>query len=145
LYEKDVARYEKRLTQVMRLFFYGGLVVALTFFLAGDWLIPFVLGPRYVEAVPIAKIYIFMLPLVGMSIVFSHRYVLNGTTQYSLMGVIIGGGLTLGLNIIVVPTFGLVGAACVALLSQILPSLAVTLFVDRSVGRIFIKAMQPKW
>jgi O-antigen/teichoic acid export membrane protein len=145
LYERDPLLYERRLIQVMRLFFYGGLAVALTFLLIGDWAIPFVFGPRYLEAIPIAKIYLFILPLAGMSIVFSHRYVLNGTIRYSLLGVVIGGGVSLGLNLMVIPTFGLPGVACVALLSQILPSLAVTILADKSVGRIFVKAMQPKW
>ncbi|WP_250208039.1 flippase [Curvibacter sp. CHRR-16] len=145
LYEKDVMLYERRLIQIMRFFFYGGGLVALAFVLLGDWAIPLVFGPQYQEAVPVAKVYIFLLPFVGMSLVFSHRYILNKTPRYSLLGVVVGGVMTLGLHMIVVPRFGLLGAASVALVSQILPSLAVTLFVDRSVGRIFIKAMQPKW
>lgn len=145
LHERDPALYEHRLIQVMRLFFYGGLLIAVAFLLLGDWAIPFVFGSRYAAAVPVAKIYIFVLPLVGMSIVFSHWYVLNGKTRFSLLGVVVGSAVTLGLHLLVVPTFGLVGAACVALVSQILPSLAVTALIDSSVGQIFIKAMQPKW
>lgn len=145
LYERDPMLYERRLIQVMRSFFYGGLLVALSFMLLADWAIPYVFGSRYAAAVPVAKIYIFILPLVGMSIVFSHRYVLNGTARFSLLGVVAGSAVTFGLDLLVVPTFGLIGAACVAIVSQILPSLVVTALVDRTVGRIFIKAMKPKW
>lgn len=145
LYKRDEALYQLRLIQTMRAFFYAGLLIAILFYLTADSLVVSIFGSQFYDAVQITKVYIFMLPLVSMSVIFSHRYVLNGTTRLSLIGVAVGSTSTVALLYIIVPTYGLLGAAGVALLSQVIPTVAITLMVDRSVGAIFLKAMSPVW
>ena len=145
LHGSDEALYTRRLIQAMRLFFYVGLAIAILFSLAANRFVIALFGPTFSDAVQVARVYIFVLPLVGMSIIFTHRYVLTGTTRLSLIGVAVGSFATVALNLLVVPTYGLVGAACVVLVSQVLPTAAVTILGDRSVGAIFLKAMLPRW
>lgn len=145
LYKRDEQLYTRRLIQFMRFFFYVGLVIALFFWNFGDWLVIGLFGEQFKEAVQIARVYMFLLPLVSMGIVYTHRYVLNGTTRYSLMGVVFGSVAAVLLNTLLVPVYGPVGAAWVALVVQVIPTLAVSILVDRSVGIIFLKAMLPDW
>jgi PST family polysaccharide transporter len=145
LYRRDEQLYTRRLIQIMRAFFYIGLVIAILFFVCADKVVVGMFGSKFFDAVQITKVYIFVLPLVSMSIIFSHRYVLNGTTNLSLIGVVVGSISSGVLNYLIVPIYGSMGAAYVALLAQVIPTLAVTVLVDRNVGIIFFKAMMPRW
>lgn len=145
LYGRDEALYTRRLIQTMRVFFYMGLVIAMLFLLTADWVVVGMFGDKFSDAIQIAKVYMFVLPMVGMSIIFSHRYVLNGTTRLSLIGVVVGSAVTMMLNILIVPIYGPMGAAVLVLISQVIPTATITLLVDRSVGVIFLKAMLPGW
>jgi len=127
----------------MRVAFYFGLIVAVLFYFTADWVILILFGNKYQEAAEIAKVYIFTLPTVSMSIIFSHRYVLNGTTRHSLFGVIAGGLSAVILNVLIIPTWGPVGAAMASISSMMVPTMIVAAFLDRSVGAIFISAMRP--
>jgi O-antigen/teichoic acid export membrane protein len=142
LHAANKERYQQRLLQVMAALFYGGLAIAVFFSIASPWIIEFLLGPSYKESADISRIYIFLLPLISISIVFSHWYVLHEKTAISMYGTVIGSVSALLLNYLLIQRFGLPGAAYAALISMLMPTLIVSLFFDRQVGIIFLDAIR---
>ncbi len=141
LHAANEERYRQRLLQAMAAFFYGSLAIALAFSFAAPWLIGILLGPSYAESASIARIYIFLLPLISMSVVFSHWYVLYGKTAISMYGTVIGGASALLLNYLLIQRFGLPGAVYAALISMLMPTVIVSLLFDRRVGSAFLDAI----
>ena len=141
LHAANEERYRQRLLQAMAAFFYGSLAIALAFSFAAPWLIGILLGPSYTESATIARIYIFLLPLISMSVIFSHWYVLYGKTAISMYGTVIGGASALLLNYLLIQRFGLPGALYAALISMLMPTVIVSLLFDRRVGSAFLDAI----
>lgn len=140
-FHSDPLSYERRLIQLMRVFFVAGLVVACACQWLAEPLVGLMFSQNYQAVIPVLKVYVFMLPLVFMGVAFSHRYVLLENTRYSLIGVAVGGALMIGIDILLIPHFGLIGAAVVAIVAQIVPTLIVALFFDRSIARIVLSAV----
>ena len=141
LHAANEEHYRQRLLQAMAVFFYGSLAIALVFSYTAPWIIPILLGPSYAESASIARTYIFLLPLISMSIVFSHWYVLYGKTAISMYGTVIGGASALLLNYLLIQRFGLLGAVYAALISMLMPTVIVSLLFDRRVGISFLDAI----
>lgn len=141
LHAANEERYRQRLLQAMAAFFYGSLAIALVFSYTATWIIPILLGPSYAESASIARTYIFLLPLISMSVVFSHWYVLHGKTAISMYGTVIGGASALLLNYLLIQRFGLLGAVYAALISMLMPTVIVSLIFDRRVGIAFLDAI----
>lgn len=133
--------YRQRLLQAMAASFYGSLAIAAVFSVGLPWIIKILLGPSYAESVSIARIYIFLLPLISISTVFSHWYVLYGKTAISMYGTLIGSVSSLLFNYVLIQRFGLQGAVYAALISMLMPTVIISLFFDRRVASIFFDAI----
>lgn len=145
LHAENEQKYRKRLLQSMACFFYGGLAIAVLFALNAGWLIHLLLGGGYQDSVAVVRVYIFLLPLIGMSIVFSHWYVLYKRTEVSMYGSVIGGASAVILNYLLIDRLGLIGSAYAALVSMVMPTIAVSLFFDRRVGTFFLDSIRLKF
>lgn len=141
LFALSEQRYRQRLVQAMSIFFYGSLFIAISFSISFSWIIETLLGSTYAESASIASIYIYLLPITSISIIFSHWYVFYGKTSISMYGTVAGAASSLILNYYLIPSFGLHGAAYASLVSTLVPTVVVSLFFDRRVGKIFLNAI----
>lgn len=133
--------YETRLKQSLCVFIYASFVIVLIMFFLSDWFIGFMLGTDYKESADVLKIYIFNLPIVAFSAVFSHWYVLHYKTHISLYGTLAGCVSSILLNMLFINEFGLVGAAYASVISMLVPTLFIGLFFDSRVIKLPLEAM----
>lgn len=141
LYHQDEEIYTKRLQQVMGYFFWGSLVISFVIIFIAKDIIFLLYGLSYLPAVNILKIHILSSIIVSMSVIFSHRYTLNGTLKISFYGAFIGAITNIILNIWLIPIYAGMGAAIATVISYITPIIIQTLFFDRNIGIIFIKSV----
>lgn len=141
LYHQDEEIYTQRLQQVMGYFFWGSLILSLVIIFIAKDIIFSLYGLSYLPAVNILKVHILSSIIVSMSVIFSHRYILNGTLKISFYGALIGAITNIILNIWLIPLYAGMGAAIATVISYITPIIIQTLFFDRNIGIIFIKSV----
>ena len=141
LYHQDEEIYTQRLQQVMGYFFWGSLILSLVIIFIAKDIIFLLYGLSYLPAVNILKVHILSSIIVSMSVIFSHRYILNGTLKISFYGAFIGAITNIILNIWLIPLYAGMGAAIATVISYITPIIIQTLFFDRNIGIIFIKSV----
>ena len=141
LYDFDKKTYMRKLLKVMSLFFWMFLIGAIIVFFFSTKIISILYGAKYVEAVPVLSIHIFSGIMISTSIIFAHRYILRNQQKISLYGTIIGALTNISLNLMLIPCYGVKGAAIATLISCFVPTIFVAIFFDRSVGVIFFKSI----
>jgi O-antigen/teichoic acid export membrane protein len=102
--------------------FWSGVAVALAICALGPWTVEIVFGPRYTDAIPILLIQAAACPFVFMAAVFSKWIVAEDTLWVSLTRHGAGAVLNIGMNILLIPRIGLIGAALATLASYVMAS-----------------------
>lgn len=82
-------------------------------------LIPLLFGAKYVDAVSILKIHIYIVPFASLSALLYKILIILGKQKIYLYVSIVGAVLNIVLNIILIPLVGIPGAAYSAVITQI--------------------------
>lgn len=115
-------RYLALLQQSYDRAFWVGILVAGAVGLIGTVVIDLLLGPEYRPAVPVLWIQLATCPFVFMALVYSKWIIAEGTLWLSLVRHSIGAVINIALNLLLIPSFGLVGAAVSTLVSYVFAS-----------------------
>jgi len=83
-------------------------------------LITLVYGPQYHEAVVVFRVMIWLIPLSLMSGHYRYSLIAFDRQRLEFLATACGAGLTVVLNVILVPHYGLMGAACTLVASEAL-------------------------
>lgn len=137
LYKEDESAYTRELKKLMKVFFWFSLAVALPVALFSRVIITAIFGSRYLAAHSILSILMFAGIIVNMSVIFSHRFVLQNKQNFLLYGTFAGGIASLVLNFALIPRFSMVGAAAATIISYLVPIVFISVFFDRNTGEIF--------
>jgi PST family polysaccharide transporter len=95
------------------------LAVALVVTLVASWAIPRLYGPAYAQAAEILTVQIWAGVAVAMSFVHSRWLLAEGLQRYGLVYTVAGALVNVGLNLLLIPRLGAVGAAWSTLVTQI--------------------------
>lgn len=111
-----------------------GLALMTTLF--GKYAVLLLFGPAYLPAVAILRVHIWTGPFVFLGVTSGMQLVHENLTKVSLQRSVVGAGLNVVLNFVLIPRFGGVGSAVATLITQ-----AVTSYVldatTRSTRHIF--------
>ena len=141
LYEESEERYTIRLVEIMSYFFWGSLAFSLGILAISNWIIHSLYGPAYAGSAVILSIDIFTGIFVNMGVIFSQRYILKNRQKIYLAGTVFGAVVNIVFNFALIPAYGAVGSAVATFLSQFSAPLFVAVFLDRSVGEIYLRAI----
>ncbi len=83
-------------------------------------IVPLIFGQRYQEAVPILRILIFYVPFACLSALLYKGLIIIHKQSYYLFISIIGALISIVLNMILIPQFGIIGAAIAAVTTQVI-------------------------
>lgn len=83
-------------------------------------IIPFIFGEKYQEAVPILRLLIFFVPFASLSALLYKVLIVIGKQKMYLFVSIIGAILNIALNLWLIPSFGLMGAATASVVTQVI-------------------------
>jgi len=109
----------KQLTKIVFMMLTGGVLTAILLFFASDWLVLELVGKEYIQAIPILKafslvVFFFFINAPIAAVIQSSRFI----KEFLPWG--IGNTLlNIGLNLLLIPHFGIFAAAWVMLITEV--------------------------
>lgn len=110
---------------------WGGIAICAGLIALGPWVLEFVYGSRYAEAGDVLRIHALGLPFVFMAAVFSKWIIAEDLFVASLVRHALGAGLNITLNLLLVPSMGVIGSAWATVASYFVASF-LSCFATRS-------------
>ena len=109
--QKSEILYQKRLQKFYDLMIWGAVAVALPTTLLADWVVQFLYGEDFLGAADILRIYIWTGIFVSLGIASSKWLIVEKLERYSFYRTAIGAALNVGCNLLLIPLYGIKGAA----------------------------------
>ena len=109
--------YRQRLRQLYGIFVWGAVGIAIVVTLVAGPVIGFLYSDEYAGAVDVLVIHVWTAPFLFMGVIFSKWLIVEGLLYTSLVRHGLGAALNIGLNLLLIPEHGPVGAAFATLVS----------------------------
>lgn len=119
-YVVDLDRYHRHLKQAMRFLVYSTVGFALAMTLFAPSIVSMVYGANYQASVDILRVYIWSSVFGTLGLATSAWFVNAGLTRYAFYQALIGLACSVGLNLMLIPATGAMGAAFAYLITQIM-------------------------
>jgi O-antigen/teichoic acid export membrane protein len=117
LQETEPVQYQMRLQQLFTLMAWSAIFVSSATAISAPWLVKTLLGPHYVDAIPILRWHVFTNVFVFLGVAQNVAIVSERTPRHALLKTISGAATSVLANCLLIPHWGAVGAAWSALLS----------------------------
>ena len=114
-----------------------GVAIPITFL--SDWLITFLFGEAYLASADVLTIHIWSGAFVALGIASSNWLISEDLQKLSMLRTSLGAVVNIILNFILIPSYGIVGAAFTTLISQITAAFIFDLFYKRTRGNFLMK------
>lgn len=137
--EKGRELYEKRLQQLYDLMVALSVLVAIPITLFADWIVNFLYGSAYQEAIVILQIHVWTGPFVFLGVAMNSWLIAEGFGKKSLYRSMLGVFVNVLANIWLIPIYGAAGAAVATLLSQVAANLLYDFFDSDVRDQLYIK------
>lgn len=139
------ALYHQRLQKLCTLMAWLAIVVALPMTFLADPIVNLLYGPHYRNAGSVLAIHIWGAVFVFLGISSGVFFTVENYTRKTLYRTILGAASNVLLNLVLIPRFGINGAAVATVLSQFLANFLYDFFDDntRDIAIIKIKALFP--
>ena len=131
--------YYERLQKLYDLMVLLALSVAIPVTFLSDWIINFLYGSEFSTAVDVLKIHIWAGIFVFLGVASSKWFIAENLQKYSFYRVLSGSVVNVILNFILIPKFGIKGAAVATLISQIIAAYLFDVFTLKTKIIFFMK------
>ncbi|MCX5871010.1 MAG: flippase [Deltaproteobacteria bacterium] len=111
--------YYQRLQQLYDLMVFLALAVAIPITFLSDWLITLIFGSSYSEAGRVLAIHVWTGVFVFLGVASSKWFLTENLQKLACYRTLLGALMNIGANLILIPKFGVTGAAWATLASQI--------------------------
>lgn len=118
--ESSSEHYIRRLQDLYDLMVVIGIIIALPVSLAADWIIIFLYGEPYRQAGAVLSVYVWAGIFVFLGVASGRWFILEGYAKAYLCRTLTGVVGSIAFNLLLIPNFGVLGAAWAALLAQLL-------------------------
>lgn len=111
------------------------------------WIISILLGPAYLPAVAVLQIMAFKAASVALSNTAGTMLVVEGLQRWAIFRDLLGCAVCVGLNYLLLPRYGIVAAACVAIISNVAAGWLANLLIPpyRHLFRMQTRALLFGW
>jgi len=109
--------YHSHLQKLYSLLVWTAIALAIPTTLLSDWVISILYGDEFIKSVVILKIYIWASVFVFISVANHKWLVIENYKKYILLTTLLGMGINIVCNIILIPLYGASGAAVATLIS----------------------------
>jgi O-antigen/teichoic acid export membrane protein len=130
--------FENRLFKLYLLMISISLLIAIFVSLTSDWLIKILFGEEYISASPVLKIYIWSGIAVFLGVSVGYYLLAKNLTKLSFYTTLSGMITNVVLNIILIPNFGIKGAAIATLISYSISVLSILFFKETRKHAVFV-------
>lgn len=141
LYNESEELFYDKLKQVMGYFFWGTLCLSVAITIFSDKVINVLYGSDYAQAAGVLSIHIYSGIITSMGVVFSQKFVLDGTTRISFYGAVAGAVSNVILNLWLIGSYGAYGAAISTVISYAMPVVFLSTVFDRKIGLVFLDSI----
>jgi PST family polysaccharide transporter len=141
LFQESEERFYDKLKCVIGYFFWGTLLLSIFVSAFRRQIINILFGTAYARASGVLAIHIYAGIIVATGVIFSQKFTLDGTTKISFYGTVVGAASNVILNLLLIPQYGIYGAAFATVISYTLPIIFQTIFFDKRIGLTFIQAI----
>ncbi|EDQ01571.1 flippase [Shewanella benthica] len=114
--------YYSRIQQLYDLMAWMAIAIAIPMTFLSDWLVHLLYGAQYNEAGGVLMIHIWSAVFVFLGVASGKWFVAEGLQIYSFYRTLAGAILNVGLNLVLIPQYGIYGAAIATLASQLVAS-----------------------
>ena len=109
--------YFSKMEKLCSLFFYIAIVVAAVFYLLSDWAVPFLLGEEYASSTGVLVVHVWAGCFVFLGRPATKGLIIDNLNQHYLIVRLLAAGLNIGLNCLLIPQIGIMGAAYATLVA----------------------------
>ena len=132
-------RYYARLQKLYDLMIWMAIAIALPMTFLSDWVIRFLYGEQYSQSGSVLMIHIWAGVFVGLGVVSSKWFVTENLQLLSMWRAFFGMLVNILLNIFLIPSYGIAGAAFATLASQIVAAYLFDVFSYKTRPMFYMK------
>lgn len=121
--EKDEALYYRRITRLFSVMAAVSLPIALPMSLASNWLVVKLYGASYLAAGPVLAVHIWASIFVFYGVAQGPWDLTENLTRLAMLRMLGGAAANIALNLILIPSYGALGAAIATVVSQALAAI----------------------
>jgi len=114
--------YYARLQKLYDLMVWMAIAIAIPMTFMSDWIVELLYGSKYSESGSVLMIHIWTSLFVFLGVASSKWFITENLQRYSFYRTLAGLVVNISLNFILIPEFGIYGAAYATLISQIIAS-----------------------
>jgi len=139
--ERSRELYMIKLQQLYRLMIWLSVTVALTVTFLSDAIVFYLFGDAYSLASHVLVVHIWAGIFVFLGVAFSKFLIAENLGKKSLYRTVFGAASNILLNYFLIPTYGIIGAACATLIAQAMANLGYDFFDKDLRGHVRIKLL----
>ena len=135
---KDDNLYMDRLQRLYNLMVVLGVVIILPVLLFSSWMIQILYGSEFIESAMVLNIHILGSVFVFLGVANQKWFISENIQAYNIICLGMGMMANILLNIAMIPTYGIIGAAYATLISQFIASVLAPVFFKKTRNSFFM-------
>ena len=137
--KQSEALYYARLQKLYNLMVWMAIAIALPMTFLSDWVVNLLYGEQYSQAGGVLMIHIWAGVFVFLGVASGKWFVAENLQNYAFYRTLSGALLNVVLNIILIPRYGIIGAAIATLISQAMAAYVFDVFISRTRRMFWMK------
>lgn len=138
LYDADKAQFERSFGHMTTLLTLGLSMIALAVTLLSHRIIILLYGSAFLPAAPVLALHVWTLIAVAYGLTSSVWLAAEKRTSVLMIRTVCGGVANVALNLVLIPRFGIIGAALATLVAMFVASMFMLPFFGSTARRIFV-------
>ncbi|WP_318462748.1 flippase [Photobacterium leiognathi] len=134
-------QYWLALKNTFRLYALLGWVTCIGVYALAPIVVPILFGDSYSSGIGVLQVLVFVNIFINMGVAQSLWILNEGKSKLAMYRTIFGAIVCVISNILLIPSFGIYGAACSALLAQFCSTMLSNVFISRKILKIQIKSL----
>jgi O-antigen/teichoic acid export membrane protein len=140
LYVQNVEQYNLRLQQLFSILVWGGVGAGVVTVLIAPLVVRLLLGHGYEPAITVLQVHVFSNVFVFLGVAQSVTLINQKNATLALYKTLLGLLASVGMNFLLIPRYGAMGAACSAIFAQFVSAMLSNLLLDREVLKMQCRA-----
>ncbi len=135
--------FERKVDDYFRVSAALGYLLSVPVVVLSFWLVPLVFGSEYMEAVSVAQVHIVSVFFMCLTLARGRVLVAQGFVRFTMVCALMGGACGVGLNFLLIPVWGAVGASIATVCAHAFAGLVLMLIYKptRSLGLRMLRAL----
>lgn len=137
----DEEQYWKALSNIFRLYALLGWVICLGVYIVSPFIVPILFGDSYLVGIPILKIIVFVNVFINMGVAQSLWILNERKSKVAMYRTLFGAIVCIVSNVLLIPLYGIYGAAYSALIAQFCSTILSNVFICKKIFLLQIKSL----